>query len=312
MEQIQEPMVEPLQEPQAPSRKQLQSVFGSIGLGLAIALLASQLIQGVVMALPLGIDMQSNAFLFGGLSTALVALPVFFLFVKSLQQQLPQKHSLSVGAFFALVCISYACMVVGNMVGMGVNVLVSPGSVDLVAQLATASGFTPLTVVAFVVLAPVFEELIFRKLLVDRVLPYGEWPAILLSGITFGLYHGNLTQFFYAALLGMMLAYVYIRTGNVLYTMGLHACVNFLGGVLPLLIPQASALILLVAIAGIVLFFMNKKKIHFEKAKYPGTISAMFLNGGMIVYMLLCLILIASVAILMANPELSNLSALMQ
>ncbi|MBQ7279046.1 MAG: CPBP family intramembrane metalloprotease [Clostridia bacterium] len=312
MEQIQEPMVEPLQEPQAPSRKQMQSVFGSIGLGLAIALLASQLIQGVVMALPLGIDMQSNAFLFGGLSTALVALPVFFLFVKSLQRQLPQKHSLSVGAFFALVCISYACMVVGNMVGMGVNVLVSPGSVDLVAQLATASGLTPLTVVAFVVLAPVFEELIFRKLLVDRVLPYGEWPAILLSGITFGLYHGNLTQFFYAALLGMVLAYVYIRTGNVLYTMGLHACVNFLGGVLPLLIPEASAVILLVAIAGIVLFFMNKKKIHFEKAKYPGTISAMFLNGGMIVYMLLCLILIASVAILMANPELSNLSALMQ
>ena len=305
-------MVEPLQEPQAPSRKQMQSVFGSIGLGLAIALLASQLIQGVVMALPLGIDMQSNAFLFGGLSTALVALPVFFLFVKSLQRQLPQKHSLSVGAFFALVCISYACMVVGNMVGMGVNVLVSPGSVDLVAQLATASGLTPLTVVAFVVLAPVFEELIFRKLLVDRVLPYGEWPAILLSGITFGLYHGNLTQFFYAALLGMVLAYVYIRTGNVLYTMGLHACVNFLGGVLPLLIPEASAVILLVAIAGIVLFFMNKKKIHFEKAKYPGTISAMFLNGGMIVYMLLCLILIASVAILMANPELSNLSALMQ
>lgn len=305
-------MVEPLQEPQAPSKKQMKSVFGSIGLGLAISLLASQLIQGVVMALPLGIDMQSNAFLFGGLSTALVAMPVFFLFVKSLQQQLPEKHSLSVGSFFALVCISYACMVVGNMVGMGVNVLVSPGSVDLVAQLATASGFTPLTVVAFVVLAPVFEELIFRKLLVDRVLPYGEWPAILLSGITFGLYHGNLTQFFYAALLGMVLAYVYIRTGNVLYTMGLHACVNFLGGVLPLLIPAASALILLVAIAGIVLFFMNKKKIHFEKAKYPSTISAMFLNGGMIVYMLLCLILIASVAILMANPELSNLSALMQ
>ena len=85
---------------------------------------------------------------------------------------------------------------------------------------STAAGASVEMVIAFAVLAPVFEELVFRKVLVDHVLPFGEWPAILFSGITFGLFHGNLTQFFYAALLGMVLAYVYIRTGNILYSIG--------------------------------------------------------------------------------------------
>ena len=197
-------------------------------------------------------------------------------------------------------------MIVGNLVGIGVNLLLSPGSVDLVSDLASASGASLETVVAFVVLAPVFEELVFRKVIVDRVLPFGEWPAILFSGITFGLFHGNLTQFFYAALLGMVLAYVYIRTGNVLYTIGIHACINFLGGVLPLLVPAASYFVLLVALAGIVLFFVLKKNIHVEKNAVPGVGGAMFGNVGMILFLILSGLLMVLVAVVMNHPELTE------
>ena len=74
--------------------------------------------------------------------------------------------------------------------------------------------------------APVFEELIFRKVLIDRTVKYGEYVSIVLSGIMFGLLHGNFSQFFFAALIGMLFAYIYIRTGRIRYTIFLHMAIN--------------------------------------------------------------------------------------
>ena len=76
------------------------------------------------------------------------------------------------------------------------------------------------------ILAPIFEELIFRKLLIDRVIKYGEFCAIMMSGIMFGLFHGNFAQFFFATGLGMLFAFVYARTGKIWYTILLHMVVN--------------------------------------------------------------------------------------
>ena len=197
------PVMEPA-APQGPSRSEMRRVFSRIGLGLCLGLLASQLAPSLLTVLFPTFDAQAHAFLVGGLCTGCFTLPVLLLLGRKLPAQQPARNPLRVGRFLALVCICYACMIVGNLVGIGVNLLLSPGSVDLVSDLASASGASLETVVAFVVLAPVFEELVFRKVLVDRVLPYGEWPAILFSGLTFGLFHGNLTQFFYAFLLGII------------------------------------------------------------------------------------------------------------
>ena len=57
-----------------------------------------------------------------------------------------------------------------------------------------------------------------------------ELLAITVSAISFGLFHGNLTQFFYATLLGLIFGYVYTKTGKVIYSMALHMLVNFFGG----------------------------------------------------------------------------------
>ena len=234
----------------------------------------------------------------------LFTLPVMLLLTRRLPTKKSEKGRLSLGGFFALVAICYACMIVGNLVGMGINSILSPNSVNLIGELATAAGASVEMVIAFAVLAPVFEELVFRKVLVDHVLPFGEWPAILFSGLCFGLYHGNLSQFFYTGLLGMMLAYIYIRTGNILYTIGLHACLNFLGGVVPTLFPAASYGVMLIALAGVVLFFRLRRHIHVEKNAVPGVGEAMFGNAGMILYLLLSILLMGLVVIIMNHPEL--------
>ena len=51
------------------------------------------------------------------------------------------------------------------------------------------------TFLYMVICAPILEEYIFRKLIVDRTVKYGQGVAIVLSGLMFGLFHGNLNQF---------------------------------------------------------------------------------------------------------------------
>ena len=68
------------------------------------------------------------------------------------------------------------------------------------------------------VVTPIFEELVFRKLFIDRVHIYGEGMAILASGLLYALYQGDFTRFFFSIGLGAFFAYIYIRTGKIWYT----------------------------------------------------------------------------------------------
>jgi hypothetical protein len=67
--------------------------------------------------------------------------------------------------------------------------------------------------------------------MIDRISRYGDTVAIIVSAVAFGLFHGNFYQFFYAALIGLLLGYMYCRTGNVKHTILMHMIINFLGSV---------------------------------------------------------------------------------
>jgi membrane protease YdiL (CAAX protease family) len=51
--------------------------------------------------------------------------------------------------------------------------------------------------------------------------------AVILSGLLFGISHGTLFLIPGIALLGMMIAWVYHRTENLLYAIMIHAVFNF-------------------------------------------------------------------------------------
>ena len=71
----------------------------------------------------------------------------------------------------------------------------------------------PLQLLLAGLIAPAAEELLFRRLLLRRLRPYGERFALVASALCFGLFHGNLNQFFYAFLLGLVLAELALSTG---------------------------------------------------------------------------------------------------
>lgn len=181
-----------------------------------------------------------------------------------------------------------------------------------------------LTVLFLVLLAPLIEEFIFRKLIIDRVRPYGEGACVLISALLFGLFHGNLNQFFYAFGIGAIFAFIYIKTGRLRYPIFMHMTINLLGGVLaPALLkgmdlnaltemsrtdpnalmryaaehlPQLLAFSLYsilnfsLVIAGFVLLIIRRRAFFFEHGAMrlqKGTgFKTVFLNYGMILFAL--------------------------
>ena len=146
-----------------------------------------------------------------------------------------------------------------------------------------------------VVAAPIFEEILYRKLLIDRVAHYGDKVAVILSGVLFGLSHGNFYQFFYAFGLGVVFAYVYINTGKLRYTIIFHAIINFLGSIVALhaadniWFAMAYSIFMLAAVVlGIVFLIIYRREISWKPAMVVipkgRRFETLFLNLGMILF----------------------------
>ncbi|MEB3160974.1 MAG: CPBP family intramembrane glutamic endopeptidase, partial [Synechocystis sp.] len=77
------------------------------------------------------------------------------------------------------------------------------------------------------VLAPFFEELIFRGFLLPSLTRYFPvWLAILASSLLFAIAHLNLSEVLPLLVLGCVLGVVYSRSRNLLASMTLHSLWN--------------------------------------------------------------------------------------
>ncbi len=101
---------------------------------------------------------------------------------------------------------------------------------------------TWLTILWVVLLAPLMEELLFRRAVIDRLAPYGEKAAVLFSALAFGLAHGNFFQLFYCIAVGILCGYIYVRTRRISYTVILHMVFNFFGSVVILYLSEQAHL----------------------------------------------------------------------
>lgn len=137
-----------------------------------------------------------------------------------------------------MIGASYIGSFMGQYVLVGLSALTGKIFFDSLSGLVDR---TPLwaTVLFTVVLAPIAEEFLFRKVFIDRIRRYGDTAAILLSATFFALFHGNLHQMFYAFFAGAILGYAYVRTGKMRWNVSLHMAFNALGG---LLIPYLLSL----------------------------------------------------------------------
>lgn len=96
---------------------------------------------------------------------------------------------------------------------------------EAIAPSSFSAGVVTLIFTAFV--APIFEEIIYRHLLLRSLKPIGDTPAIIISALVFGLAHGNFDQFAYAFLSGIIFGLMAVRYDTIIPGMVLHLINNF-------------------------------------------------------------------------------------
>lgn len=96
-------------------------------------------------------------------------------------------------------------------------------SSDIDASMIGESGWLLLYVFVLVpVLPAVFEELLFRGVILRGFLQFGKLAAVVLSALLFALAHGNADQFIYQFLFGAALGFLYVETRNIAVCMTAH------------------------------------------------------------------------------------------
>ena len=286
--------------------KSMKKSFSSLGFRFLIGTLVIYAVQMGVMAIvgevkPEWLQDTTISLILAVLPLYLVGMPVLIAVVKRMPGEAPAKKSITPGQFVLALIMCFALMYCGNLVGTLITTVVGAlkGSAVDNALMTYATGSNMIvTFLYMVICAPILEEYIFRKLIVDRTVRYGQGVAVVLSGLMFGLFHGNLNQFAYAFLLGMFLAFLYVKTGELKVTM--DYMMKYLPGWIGYMI--YVLFILAVLVTGIVLFIVYRKKLKLE----PGQIAkgrrfkTVIGNPGMICY---CVFWIAMIIIQMF-PEI--------
>lgn len=305
-------------------RRSLRRHYGRLGLALFLYMFttvaAEYVMQFLVMWFcPAFLDSGWYLVTLSFVPMYLIGFPVFLTALPPAapKELRPAKQKLPARLFFPLLLMCFGFLYPGNLIGQGLNEALSFLSFLLngsggsggnaLEMLVGESDLLPYCLVA-VVLGPIMEEITFRKLLLDRMRTIDKPAAVFFSALAFGLFHGNVVQFFYAFGVGLLFGVIYIRTGRLRYTVMLHVVVNFLGSMVTmLLLPKIdmlhpldalapllalggyAMLMMTAAIAGVVLLIKYRKQLCVgdEYDRLRGTrFSTVFCTVGFGLYLL--------------------------
>lgn len=286
--------------------------FSKIGLVMFLGTLiiyGVQILASIIIGKIPSINENTDLyFILSMLPTYAIAYPLIFLMFKKVPAQTgAEKKKMKVRHILIAFTICYAGTYLANMIGTLITTIIGfikQSEVENVMLNLTGSISLWANFLIVVIAAPIMEELLFRKYIIDRTARYGEGVAIVLSALMFGLFHGNLNQFAYAFIIGMLFGFIYVKTRNIKYSIILHMIVNFIGGFLSSIMLELSKynkllellemndperlisfmkenalgicifmiysmILMSIVIVGIVMFFVNKRKFKLE----PGEIT---------------------------------------
>ncbi len=273
----------------------LKHTYSSIGL-----ILFFNLIVGSILQILLLVFTSLNISLASFLPLYVVSFPLSIYLLHSMPKEQVEIKQVSFGYLFKIFCMSLGAMLVGNIIGSFVDSLFG-NTTSAVSTLITTQDVI-FNIIFVVICAPIFEELVYRKYFIDLTAKYDAKLSVFVSALAFGLFHGNFSQFFFAFFLGLIFGRVYLQTRNIKYTIGLHMAINLLGSVIgPWTLTLSSftpyyiyiGVYSLLGLVGLVLLIIKLRNgiqwqgDRIEKKERKN----IFLNVGMILYGLACILL---------------------
>lgn len=149
------------------------------------------------------------------------------------------------------------------------------------------------------VLAPVFEEVIFRGIILNSLKKYGSVFAIVTTSLLFGLWHGNFSQAVPICVSSIMLSIVALKTNSIIPTIIMH----YINNTFSLIFDKISQVygdnisnsifyitMTTIIILGFILYLKDKNTIKIKSSSFKNNIStkekirSFVLSKGMIMF----------------------------
>ena len=295
-----------------------KKVFNRIGLAIFVSMILVNIVQVIFFGIIRAVNQELLSapwinYAAIAISFYLIGFPVFYLMIKNLPEE-EKRESKTLGVFevikicFMSYSIVYIVNFLTNLLMMLIAVIKGSEVTNPLVNMLEGSNWIWSLIFAGI-LSPIIEEMMFRGVMLNKLRRYGDKVAIITTAILFGLFHANFSQFFYAVALGMIFAYVALKTGTIKYSIILHIVVNIMGGViLPAAIGDGSNIVvagcvglalLAIVIIGLVLLIKNRKNISLldgEIKLEKGTaFKTIWVNVGMILYVVICLFSMVSI-----------------
>ena len=203
-----------------------KKVFSRIGLATFVTMILVSVIQitflgiiGVINQELLSATWISYASI--AISFYLIGFPVFYFMIKNLpEEEKRESRTLGVLEIIKICVMSYSVVYIvnflTNLLMMLIAVIKGSEVTNPLVNMLEGSNWIWSLIFAGI-LSPIIEEMMFRGVMLNKLRRYGDKVTIITTAVLFGLFHGNFSQFFYAVALGMIFAYITLKTGTIKY-----------------------------------------------------------------------------------------------
>lgn len=219
--------------PQLWERHCLRNDAGYIGM-MMLALEGTMFVLGILFQFDVRVfspDLPSFLLIYAGIYATGMSLPAVVISLITKRRHFPLSPSRSMrpsDAFFGILAAVGICMTANIAVNYILLFFESVGvpEPEMPDYLQPTPTSLLINLFVFAVLPSLLEELVFRGYVLRALRPYGDWFAVIVSALLFGLMHGNIAQIPFALIVGIALGWLYVMTDNIWIPVAVHLINN--------------------------------------------------------------------------------------
>ncbi len=283
------------------------SIAKKIGFTIGIALILLVFLQtilayifGIILPKFINTDINTLNIILNGLVSC-VSLGIVTLYIYSNIKDKEEVKTISGKKTFEITFVGIALIAIVQVAlswiysKIGLNY-------DIFNELSVVPSNTLISnilyLIAIVVIPAIFEELLFRKAIINYSKKYGKAFAVIFSAILFGLFHMNLNQGIFAFLIGIIFGIIAIQTSSIKLTVLLHFLNNLYAALQVILsgfaLEMFNNIILAVIIFAIIILIKTLPKVRNikrEDLKIDKDCLLIFKNYTFIISMILLIVM---------------------
>lgn len=283
------------------------SIAKKIGFTIGIALILLVFLQtilayifGIILPKFINTDINTLNIILNGLVSC-VSLGIVTLYIYSNIKDKEEVKTISGKKAFEITFVGIALIAIVQVAlswiysKIGLNY-------DIFNELSVVPSNTLISnilyLIAIVVIPAIFEELLFRKAIINYSKKYGKAFAVIFSAILFGLFHMNLNQGIFAFLIGIIFGIIAIQTSSIKLTVLLHFLNNLYAALQVILsgfaLEMFNNIILAVIIFAIIILIKTLPKVRNikrEDLKIDKDCLLIFKNYTFIISMILLIVM---------------------